>query len=165
MKGVNPYILGIMGSIQIIVAMLIQIPAGKLADKIGRKKTFYILFPFGVLGTILLIIAPNPDYFILASILGYFGATGAATGGGIFGANQIPFFTMEHEMVPEEMRGRWMGIIGIIRIFTFPASILGGIMWGQGLLVEVLLFPVLAQLIMMPILHMIPETLNKRAHD
>jgi len=94
MKGADPYVLGIMGTIQIIVALFIQVPAGRLSDKIGR--------------------------------------------------------------------GRWMGIIGIISIFSFPASILGGLMWQLEWYIPVLLFPVAVQgLIMMPLVHTIPETLKQ----
>ena len=149
-------VVGLLSTIQSVSQIIFQFPGGVLADKIGRKKTFYLFFPCGVIGTLLVIFAPSPEYFILAGIIGYFGATG-----GLFGGRQIPFFTMTHEMVPAEQRGRWMGIIGIIRIFTFPASIVGGIMWGQGLMTEVLLFPIFVQcLIMIPLFHTIPETLK-----
>ena len=40
--------------------------------------------------------------------------------------SQIPFVTMEHELVSAEKRGKWMGIMGFLNLFTFPASILGG---------------------------------------
>jgi MFS family permease len=51
-------------------ALIIQIPAGMLADKIGRKKVYFLLRPACYLGTILMILAPKPEYLIVVGILG-----------------------------------------------------------------------------------------------
>ena len=161
MKGADPYILGIMGSVQMIMTMLFQIPAGKLADKIGRKKAFYIFAPFKWLGILVLLWAPSPEWLILAGILG--GTGGGGQAGGLSGVSQIPFVTMEHELVPAEARGKWMGIMGSLSIFTFWVPIVGGIMWQQGLMIEVLLISIVIEaLIAIPILHTIPDTLKRQ---
>lgn len=44
-KGADPYILGLMGSIGTVTALFLQIPAGRLADRIGRKKVYLLLRP------------------------------------------------------------------------------------------------------------------------
>jgi MFS family permease len=138
--------------------MLLQIPAGKLADKIGRKKAFYLFRPFTYLGTLILILAPTPKYLILVGVLGCFGLFA----GGFSQVSFIPFITMNFEMVSEKKRGRWLGIIGLFGILSFPASMLGGIIWQQGLMKEVLLLPLLMEvLIAIPILHRIPDTLKR----
>jgi MFS family permease len=157
-KGADPYILGIMGTVGTLVSMLLQIPAGRLADKIGRKKAFYLFRPFTYLGTIVLILAPIPEYLILVGVLGCVGLFG----GGFSQVSFIPFITMNFEMVPEEKRGRWLGILGFSGILSFPASIIGGIMWQQGLMMEVLLLPLLLEgLVAIPILFRIPDTLQR----
>lgn len=162
-KGANPYILGAMGTAGTIVSILLQIPAGRLADKIGRKKAFYLFRPFTYLGTLLMIMAPGPEYLTLVGVLGAIGL-GGGPGAGLGGLSHVPFITMENEMVPEEKRGRWMGILGSISIVSFPASILGGFLWQQGLMIEVLLIPILLEvLITLPILHTIPDT-SARVH-
>lgn len=70
--------------------------------------------------------------------------------------------TMNFEMVPKEKRGRWLGILGFFNILSFPISVLGGIMWQQGLMIEVLLFPILLEvLIAIPILATVPDTLRR----
>jgi MFS family permease len=159
-KGANPYMLGLMGTAGIIVAILLQIPAGKLADKIGRKRAFYLFRPFAYLGTLLLVFAPRVEYLIVVGILGYIGLAGG--GGGLSGVSFIPFITMNFEMVSEEKRGRWLGILGFFNILSFPISILGGLMWQQGMMVEVLLLPILLEvLIAIPILRTVPDTLNQ----
>lgn len=159
-KGANPYMLGLMGTAGIIVAILLQIPAGKLADKIGRKRAFYLFRPFAYLGTLLLVFAPRVEYLIVVGILGYIGLAGG--GGGLSGVSFIPFITMNFEMVSEEKRGRWLGILGFFNILSFPISILGGLMWQQGMMVEVLLLPILLEvLIAIPILRTVPDTLDQ----
>ena len=162
-KGADPYILGAMGSAGMVVSMLLQIPVGKLAARaraIGRKKAFYLFHPFAYLGTLLLIVAPSPEYLILVGILGCIGLAGAGGGEvGLGGVSFIPFITMNFEMVPEEKRGRWLGILGFFQILSFPISILGGIMWEEGLMIQVLILPILLEvLIAMPILSTIPDT-------
>jgi hypothetical protein len=100
------------------------------------------------------------EYLIVVGILGYIGLAGG--GGGLSGVSFIPFITMNFEMVSEEKRGRWLGILGFFNILSFPISILGGLMWQQGMMVEVLLLPILLEvLIAIPILRTVPDTLNQ----
>ena len=40
-KGATPYILGTMGAASVIMSLVLQIPAGRLADRIGRTVEFY----------------------------------------------------------------------------------------------------------------------------
>lgn len=159
-KSADPYILGVMGTIGVIVSTLLQVPVGKLADRIGRKRVFYLLEPFNYLGTILLILAPSPQYLIFVGLLG--GAGGGSIGGGIGGVSFVPFITMHWEMVSAEKRGRWFGISGIFGILSVPASILGGYLWQQGYMILVLLLPMLVgALVTIPILITIPDTLGR----
>lgn len=160
-KGADPYILGLMGMASTLVSILLQIPAGRLADKIGRKRTFYIFRPFVYLGTLLLVLAPRPEYLVFVGFLGYIGMAGGM--GGLSGVSFIPFITMNFEMVPEEKRGRWLGILGFFGIVSFPISILGGFMWQQGMMLEVLILPIILEVfIAIPLLITIPDTLKRR---
>jgi len=158
-KGATPAILGIVSAISIIAAMSLQIPAGRLADKFGRKRTFYLFTPFYYLGTLALISVPSPEYLILAGLLG-----GVGMGMGIGGVAFTPFITMWWEMAPAEKRGRWYGLEGLIMATTrIPASIIGGILWDQGHKIEVLLIPILIDvLVVIPLLHTIPDTLRSK---
>ena len=158
-KGADPYILGAVGTAGMVASALLQIPTGRLADRIGRKKAFLLLAPFSYLGTILLILAPSPEFLIA---VGVFGVAGSMMMGGIGGVSFIPFITMFWETVPAEKMGRWFGFSGILSIFALPASILGGLMWQAGLTELVLLIPVLTEaMIVIPILTRIPDTLAR----
>jgi MFS family permease len=161
MKGATPQILGLMGTVSTVASLLLQIPAGRLSDQIGRKKTYFLLRPIAYLGTVLLILAPRPEYLILVGLLGAVGVGGGA-GSGIGGVSFTPFITMQWEMVPKEKRGRWFGVEGLCNLATVPASILGGILWQQGFMTEVLLLPVLIEaLVVTPILITVPDTLGR----
>jgi len=162
-KGADPYILGVMGTASTVMSILFQIPAGRLADKIGRKRAFYLFRPFVYLGTLLLVVAPRPEYLILVSLLGYIGsATDGGGGGGVGGVSFVPFVTMNFEMVPEEKRGRWLGLLGFFNILSFPTSVLGGVLWQQGFMIEVLLLPIVLEVVIaLPLLRTIPDTLGR----
>jgi MFS family permease len=150
-KGATPYILGLMGTISSTISVFLPVLAGRLADRIGRKRAYYLLSPFSYLGTILLIVAPKAEYLMLYGLLE-----------GIGQASFIPFVTMHWEMVPEEKRGRWYGIEGFINIFAIPAALLGGILWQQGFMKEVLFLPIMLQLLVaIPIMITVPETLKR----
>jgi MFS family permease len=159
MKGADAYTLGLMGALNTLTQILLQIPAERLADRVGRKRAFYVFRSFAYLGTFLMIYAPRPEYLIA---VGFLGAVGQTTQGGLGGVSFIPFITMNFEMVPQAKRGRWLGLTGFFSIICVPASIVAGVMWQQGRMIEVLLFPLLAELLIaLPILTTIPDTLGR----
>jgi MFS family permease len=157
-KGADPYILGIMSTLSMGISTFIQMPVGRLADKIGRKKAYYVLRPLSYLGTLILIFTPAPNFLIIAGILG---AMGLMEGIGIL--SSIPFMTMYWEMVPAEKRGRWFGFTGIFNtLMTIPAFMLGGLLWEMGMMELVIILPVFIEmLVVIPILSRIPDTLGR----
>jgi len=48
-RGADPYVLGLVGTVGLVVSALLQIPIGIMADRIGRKKTFLITRPLNTL--------------------------------------------------------------------------------------------------------------------
>ncbi|MCS7364935.1 MAG: MFS transporter [archaeon GB-1867-035] len=146
-KGATPYILGLRSTAYTIVSMIAPILAGKLTDKLGRKKAYYILSPITYIGVIILILAPKPEYLILSGIFSGFQVT-----------SFIPFITMFWESVSAEERGKWYAIEGLLTSSMIMSGIVGGIMWQLGLMVQVLILPVLlGALVMIPLLSTIPE--------
>jgi hypothetical protein len=108
-----------------------------------------------------MILAPRPEYLIVVGILGTI-SLGGGMGGGIGGVSHTPFVTMLWEMVPQEKRGRWFGIEGLMNISTITASILGGLLWQQGYKIQVMLIPIFLELLLvMPVLATIPDTLKR----
>lgn len=155
-KGADPYILGAMSTLGMVAAAILQFPMGKMADKIGRRKVYFLLRPFSYLGTFLLILAPNPWFLIPVGVLGAIGLVE-----GIGGVSFIPFITMYWEVVPAEKRGRWFGFTGIFNFLTVPAYVLGGFLWQIGLMELVLVLPVLIEVVaVIPIIMKVPDTLG-----
>ncbi len=161
-KGADPYILGLMGLGNTLVGLLVQLPAGQLADRIGRKRAFYLFRPFVYAGTLLLVFAPAPEFLIVVGMLGYVGLVGGGGGGGLGGVSFIPFITMNFELVPERKRGRWLGLLGFFSILSFPISIMGGFLWQQGFMKEVLLISIVLDVTAIPILRTVPDTLVRK---
>jgi len=160
-KGASPYILGVMGTVGVATALLLQIPAGRLSDRVGRKRVYFLLRPACFLGTILMILAPRPEYLVAVGVLGAV-ALGGGMGAGIGSVSMTPFITMFWEMVPQEKMGRWYGIEGLMAVAMIPASLLGGYLWQRGLMMEVMVIPMLLEiLVAMPLLATIPDTLSE----
>jgi len=160
-KGATPQMLGLMGTVGVVVSLLFQIPAGRLADRIGRKKVYFLLRPMAYIGTALLVLAPGLEYLVRVGLLGAI-ALGGGAGGGLSSVGFTPFITMFWEIVPHEKRGRWFGIEGLLNITAIPASLVGGLLWERGFKVEVLLLPILLELlIVLPLFASIPETLAR----
>ncbi|MDQ1280692.1 MAG: hypothetical protein QG670_1955 [Thermoproteota archaeon] len=86
----TPTIFGTVGTVSIVVAFILQIPAGRLTDKIGRKKAFYLFTLFKYLGTILLVSGISPELLFFVGLFG--GASGGVggVGGGIGGVSFTP---------------------------------------------------------------------------
>lgn len=152
-KGVDAFTLGILTAVAIFTSLVSQIPVGRLADKFGRKKAYYLFTLFYCLGVIILIYSPSFEYLILASILGI----GI---GGIGGAAFTPFITMFWEVVGTESRGKLYGLDGSISSLSkLYASIIAGLLWDFGFTSIVLIIPVVIEVfIVFPLLSVVSET-------
>ena len=149
-----------MGTLGVIISLILQIPAGRLSDRIGRKKVYFLLRPAAFVGTILMIIVSDPKYLILVGLFGTVAMGAGGGGGGVGAVSNTPFITMFWESIPKDKRGRGFGIEGFIGLSTIPASIIGGLLWEKGFMVEVLLLPIILELLLVfPILAKIPDTL------
>lgn len=161
-KGADQQFLGLMGTLSVLAQILLLIPMGGLADRMGHKKVFLILRPILYAGTLTLIWAPNHMVLALAGALGAIGLMGPAGLGGIGGISFIPFITMYWESFPAEKRGMVQGISGLLDFIGSLASLLGGFLWSMGYMEMVLILPLLADLlILVPIFIRIPEGSKK----
>lgn len=101
--------------------VLLSIPIGGLAERIGRFKVSYLGRIFGWAGILLTVLTPptHPELLVLAGMLE-----------GLRPLMFIGFTAFEQELIPLENRGRYLGIsmtvIGMTGIFS---PILGGVIW------------------------------------
>lgn len=118
-KGADEFVLGAMVTGFALTSLLLGIPLGRLADRIGRKKVLFLIAPFFWASSFLLIWAPSPGFLIVAGILQ-----------GLFEINSVVAGAMAFELVPAEQMGRWTGIIGFFRMLVAAgAAYLAGAIW------------------------------------
>jgi DHA1 family bicyclomycin/chloramphenicol resistance-like MFS transporter len=136
----------------ILTEALFSTPLGRLADKMGRKKMFYILTPLFSLANIVLVIAPSPNWLLLAGLLMGFRTV-----------SMFAYGSMTPELVPRDCIGRWRGIIGFFTgLVSIPAPIIGGFIWEHWGPEWVFIIIVAIDLVIrMPLLYTVPETLDR----
>ena len=151
-KGASQYIIGGMATTMLITEAIFSTLIGRFADKVGRKKAFYILIPLFSAANLVMIYAPTPNWLLLAGFL--------------MGFRMIAGFSygsMTPELVPPECMGRWRGLLGFFSgLACIPAPIIGGLIW-ENLGPEWIFITITAidLLIRTPLLYMVPETLKK----
>lgn len=150
-KGADVVTLGGMVTAAALTSVLFGYPVGALADKIGRKKVLYMIIPLFWLSNILMVIAPSPAILIFAGILqGFFFISTPLTA------------TIQRELVPPEVMGRWIGLNKLITAIVSAAmALVSGIIYDKvGPQYVFLGYVVVDVLIRMPLLFSIPETLH-----
>lgn len=148
-KGADQFVLGAMVTAGAVVPLVLGMPFGRLADKVGRKKVIYLTALPVVASYILLVYAPNSVSLI---------ASGALQG--FFMITSIVTTAMSREMVPPEHMGRWLGILGLGRmglaaIMTYAC----GLIWDHAGPQYVFWFIIIFYVIRLPLLIGMPETL------
>jgi MFS family permease len=150
-KGASQYIIGGMATAMLITEAVFSTIIGRLADRLGRKKAFYMLIPFFSVANIALILAPSPPWIILAGFLMGFRMIAG-----------VSCDSMTPELVPLDCLGRWRGLIGLFTgLVCIPAPIFGGIIWERfGPEYVFIAVTAIDLLIRIPLLHSVPETLK-----
>jgi maltose/moltooligosaccharide transporter len=150
-KNADPLILGYMGMASTLSNMIFAIPIGRLADRIGRKKTLTLMRPIMYASYLLIAFAPSAYWLILAwAFLG-------------FPWEWIVWSAMSMEMVPEDQRGRWSGMLMLFdNVVRIPAPIIGGIIYETVGPTVLFLLPVAIDLFLrIPVLLTTHETLRR----
>jgi MFS family permease len=150
-KGADQYVLGAMVTAFAVIPLILGIPAGRLADRIGRKKVIYLMMPLVWASSLLLIYAPNSGLLLAAGALQGFMYT-----------NSVITGAMAFELVPAEHMGRWIGIMRFCRLLLGAGGVyLGGVIWDILGPQYVFLSPIALDLfVRIPLLIGMPETLT-----
>jgi MFS family permease len=149
-KNANSLTIGYMGTCYVLVSMLFAMPLGSLADSRGRKFTIYITRPFFYASLLLLVLAPPNTRWVLLLAWSMRGIMMASSA----------WQTMSMEMVPEEYRGRWTGLISLVQnLIRVPSMLLGGYLYESVNPALVFIIPIVVDgLIRIPLLRTIPDT-------
>jgi DHA1 family multidrug resistance protein-like MFS transporter len=156
-KGADAFVLGAMAAATALVSIVLAIPLGRLADRIGRKKVLFITIPLFALSNVVLVWAPGPAALVVAGGLQAF----FYLGGPIQAA-------MERELVPAAQMGRWIGIARVVRLLLSAVmAFVAGLIWdGIGPAFVFLVYLAIDMLIRVPLLATMSDTLGMgRATD
>jgi len=150
-KGADQYILGAIAAGSALTPLVLGIPLGRLADKIGRKKVLYLIAPFFWISNLMLIWAPNSGFLIASGILQGFFIVGLTIAG-----------AMTVELVPPEYMGRWLGVLRLFRLLLAACvAYLAGVIWDHLGPHYIFLISIGLDIsIRIPLLIGMPETLN-----
>ncbi len=155
-KGANEFMLGGIATTIAIAPLLFSIPLGRLADRFGRKKLLYLLAPISYASGLLLVLANGPIMLLASGLL--------------FGFHTISalfVLAMAAEIVPKELMGRWIGIVGLVRgLFSVPLPLLAGLIWDHIGPEYIFLIGIAVDLLLrLPLLATIHETLGFTPRD
>ena len=152
-KGADAVVLGAMATAAAVGSIVLAVPLGRLADRIGRKRVLYVTIPLFSLSCLVLVWAPGPLALIGAGLLQSF----FYIGGPIAAA-------MERELVPAGQMGRWIGIARVVKMLVGAALVLvAGTIWDRvGPEYVFLAFVAIDLGIRLPLLVTMPETLGIR---
>ena len=145
-KGASTLVLGFMDSGYWLAVVLLALPVGLAADRLGRKKVILVLTPVYCLGLFMLGTAHSDIALLAAGALNGFTMLAAVTESSI-----------TVELVPRELLGSWFGVLGFFMGLTsFAAPIIGGYLWGIDPSL-ILLFLSATQIVKLVILAMMPS--------
>lgn len=153
-KSASPYILGAMVTGSALVSLIVGLPIGRLADKVGRKKILYALAPFFLASNLLLVFSSSPVLLILSGILQ-----------GVFPVTLVISAAMSFEQVSTQEMGDWMALQRFFKMAMGAVlTIIAGLIWDHlGGKWVFLLAAGIDILVRLPLLMSIPETLEKKA--
>jgi len=110
---------GMLIAIQMITSILVYIPAGKIADRIGRKPFVIATFLSFALFPVAIIVASNFILLVLAFVIG-----------GLSEIGEPARKAMIVDFAKENVRARSVGLYYLVRSLSItPAAAIGGLLW------------------------------------
>ncbi len=110
---------GVLVFVQMLTSMLVYIPAGKIADRTGRKPFVIVTFLCFALFPLSIILAKNYAFLVIAFIIGGLREIGEPSRKAL-----IVDFAAPH------LRARSVGLYYLVRGLTItPAAAIGGLLW------------------------------------
>jgi MFS family permease len=146
--GASGFVLGAMVTGFAVTPMLLGIPIGRLADRMGKKRVIFLVSPVFWLSCMLLLVARSGPVFILAGVL-----QGSLN---IFSVVQA---ALQFELTEPGYVGRWLGVLGFFQMLAMAlAALLSGFVWDKIGPQYVFIIPVVLDiLVRMPLLAGIKE--------
>lgn len=110
---------GTLVAIQMVTSILVYVPAGKIADRIGRKPFVIATFLSFALFPLAIIVASNFLLIVLAFVIG-----------GLREIGEPSRKAMIVDFAGENVRARSIGLYYLVRSLSItPAAAIGGLLW------------------------------------
>ena len=110
---------GTLIAIQMVTAILVYIPAGKIADRVGRKPFVIATFLSFALFPVAVMLASSFSILVLAFVVG-----------GLREIGEPARKAMIVDFAQENMRARSVGLYYLVRSLSItPAAAIGGLLW------------------------------------
>jgi MFS family permease len=117
--GVSVAAYGTLIAIQMITSILVYIPAGRIADRIGRKPFVILTFLSFALFPVAIIFASNFSSLIVAYVIG-----------GLREIGEPSRKAMIVDFAQDHIRARSVGLYYLVRSLSItPAAAIGGLLW------------------------------------
>ncbi len=117
--GFNVARYGTLIAIQMLTSILVYIPAGKIADRVGRKPFVISTFLGFALFPVAIILASNFALIVLAFVIG-----------GLREIGEPARKAMIVDFAKENVRARSIGLYYLVRSLSItPAAVIGGLLW------------------------------------
>jgi MFS family permease len=110
---------GALVAIQMIISIAVYVPAGKIADRIGRKPFVIATFLSFGLFPLAVVFAPGFGFLVLAFVIG-----------GLREIGEPSRKAMIVDFAREDVRARSVGLYYLVRSLSItPAAAIGGLLW------------------------------------
>jgi len=152
-RGADEYLLGGMTTATTLLTILMSVPFGRLADRIGRKSVLYLVAPFCYAANLALVFGRGSAILLAVGALwGFYSISWTVTA------------SMTAELVSIDQMGRWIGVLGLFRgLVSVPGPIIGGMIWNRLGPAYVFIIPIAIDLAMrLPLLVTMKETLGSQ---
>jgi MFS family permease len=117
--GISVAAYGTLIAVQMITSILVYIPAGKIADRVGRKPFVAVTFVSFALFPIAIIFASNFAWLIVAFVIG-----------GLREIGEPSRKAMIVDFAQDNIRARSVGLYYLVRSLSItPAAAIGGLLW------------------------------------
>jgi MFS family permease len=110
---------GALIAVQMITSIVVYIPAGKIADRFGRKPFVILTFICFALFPLCIVLASNPALLVLAFVVG-----------GLREIGEPARKAMIVDFAKADLRARSVGLYYLVRSLSItPAAAIGGLLW------------------------------------
>jgi len=145
-KGADQFIIGGLSSASTLISIVLAVPIGHMADKIGRKNIFVSTTILSCISYLLLVFAPGDAVLILSGLLS-----------GFVMPMMVVLSAVSFDLVSKDHLGSWVGILGFVGgLSNILAPVICGFIWNNFSPSSVFFFLIFVRIISLLMMTAIP---------